>query len=71
MSTIKVSTTLSSLRRALRISDEDLLQDFLLEIQNQTTINELTRIDCHIERIAAAGGIKMVCSAMADHIENV
>ena len=55
----------------MRQADEDILQDCLLEIQNQTTINELARIDCYIERISAAGGIKMICSAMADHIGNV
>ena len=74
MSTVTVFTIVNSLRRALKSSNEDLLRDCLLEIQNLTIINDLnvaTIIDCNIERIAAAGGIKMICSAMADHVENI
>ena len=74
MSNVSVFTIVNSLRRALRQADEDLLQDCLLEIQNLTTMDDLseaTIIDCNKERIAAAGGIKMICSAMAEHVENI
>ena len=66
MGPVVVVTVVNSLRRANRGSDQELKRDCILEIQQLATISETNK-----SRIAAVGGIKLICSAMGDHIGNV
>ena len=59
-------TIVNSLRRALRGSDQDLKRECIFEIQQRAAINDLNKA-----RIAAAGGIRLICSAMCNHVGNI